>query len=144
MVFNILGTILGMLTFAIAGTLLYNPMHKWGQLWSEWSGMGEKMKDNKMSSADMIFTFGGTFIAGALLSTGMNEVTHLSVLATSKAWMSSSLFTAFVVWLAFFGVATFVNTVYNGSSKKLVGLHLINSLIELLLVGLVLGLFPIK
>jgi|GEM_PF-1473079 len=139
---NFLAVFCGTLAFVISGSLLYNPMHKWGHLWAEWSGMDEKMKEAKMTTEDMVVTFGGTILGGFFLATGMNYVASLIYqIGEISNGLLISLLAAIFIWLTFFGVATFVNATYSGASKKLVGLHMVNSLIELLFVGLVIGFF---
>ena len=143
--FNWLAIILGTLVWIIVESLLYNPMHAWGRLWARESGVIEKMKEQKMTTGDKLFTFGGTIIAGLLMSIGLN---HTAVTARSAIMSTfgvnaliATIMLAFLSWLAFYGVGQFVLASYSGQSRKLIGLHMVNGLIGLLLMGLVLGCF---
>ncbi|MDR0299582.1 MAG: DUF1761 domain-containing protein [Streptococcaceae bacterium] len=143
--FNWLAIILGALIWIIAESLLYNPMHAWGKLWARESGMGERMKEQKMTTGDMIFTFGGTAVAGVLMAIGLNHTVQTAKTAIGSTFgvnpLLSTLMLAFLSWLAFYGVGQFVLAAYSGQSKKLIGLHMVNGLIGLLLMGLMIGLF---
>lgn len=143
MAFNWIAIIIGTLVYVLVGSLLYNPVHAWGRKWGEWSGMTEKMKDQKMSVTDMIFTFGGTLLAGIFLSIAMTHVATTFVQVAKWPWMLATVGLGLLCWLGFYGPATFVMTVYNGGSRKLAGLHLLNGLISLLIVGLAIGFFPL-
>lgn len=55
--------------------------------------------------------------------------------------LMATIMLAFLSWLAFYGVGQFVLAVYSGQSRKLIGLHMVNGLIGLLLMGTVIGLF---
>jgi hypothetical protein len=139
--FNLLAILLSTLTFIISGSLLYNPIHPWGRFWAKEAGMLNK--EHNMSAGDMFFTFGGTAVGGLLLSLALGQVTYWFNKFDHDGWMMTSLQVAFLLWLGVFAVATFVNAAYASQSKKLIGLHLLNGAIELLLMGLVIGLFPV-
>jgi hypothetical protein len=143
--FNWLAIILATIVWIAAEALLYNPMHAWGRFWARESGMGEKMANKKMGVGEMLFTFGGTAIAGLFMSIGLN---HAAISARGGIGHSfgvspllATMMIAFLSWLAFYGVGQFVLAVYSGQSRKLIGLHMMNGFIGLLLMGLVLGLF---
>lgn len=143
--FNWVAIILGTIVWIVAESLLYNPMHGWGKLWARESGMGEKMRDHKMSGGEMAFTFGGTAIAGLLMAIGLNHTVYAAKTAIGSTFhvnpLVASVQLAFLTWLAFYGVGQFILAVYSGQSKKLIGIHMVNGLIGLLLMGLVLGFF---
>ncbi|MDR0297306.1 MAG: DUF1761 domain-containing protein [Streptococcaceae bacterium] len=143
--FNLYAIVLGTLAWIIVESVLYNPMHGWGKLWARESGMGEKMKDHKMTASEMAFTFGGTAIAGILMAIGLNHTVQTAKTAIGSTFgvnpLISTLMLAFLTWLAFYGVGQFILAVYSGQSKKLIGLHMVNGLIGFLVMGLVIGLF---
>lgn len=135
--FNILVTLLGTIVWVLVESLLYNPIHAWGRLWAKESGMDEKMSETKMTTGDMIFTFGGTFVGGLFLSSAFYQVVSWFSRFDNDSWMMTSLQVSLLLWIGVYGVATFVMAVYSGQSRKLVGLHLINGGLGLLAIGLV-------
>lgn len=143
--FNWTAIFLGALVWVIAEALLYNPMHAWGKLWVTESGMAEKMQGKKMPLSDMLFTFGGTIIVGVFMAIGLLHTAinaRAGIMATFGVNpLVATIQLALLSWLAFYGVGQFVLAVYSGQSKKLIGIHMVNGLIGLVLMGLVLGLF---
>lgn len=143
--FNWLAIILGTLIWVIAESLLYNPMHAWGKFWAEESSMGKKMDSQKMKASDMLFTFGGTIIAGLLMAIGLNHIATTARAGIIHTFgvngLVATVMLAFLSWLAFYGVGQFVLAAYSGQSRKLIGLHMVNGLVGLLLMGLVIGFF---
>lgn len=123
------------------GSLLYNPIHKWGKFWAKESGMEAKMENQRMTTGEMIFTFGGTIIGGVLLSSAAYQVVYWFAKNDNDGWLMTSLQSSLLLWLGVYGVSTFVMAVYSGQSKKLVGLHLVNGFLGLLAIGLVIGFF---
>jgi hypothetical protein len=117
---------IGTLAWVFVESLLYNPMHAWGRFWAKESGMDEKMNNTKMTTGDMIFTFGGTIFGGLLLSSAVYQIVYWFFKFDNDGWTITSFQVAILLWLGVYGVATFVMAVYSGQSRKLVGLHLIN------------------
>lgn len=140
--FNLIAILLATLAFMISGSLLYNPIHAWGRFWAKESGMLNK-ESHHMSAGDVVFTFGGTAVGGLLLAFTLGQVTYWFNKFDHDGWMMTSLQVAFLLWLGVFAVATFVNAAYAGQSKKLIGLHLLNGTIELVIMGIIIGLFPV-
>ncbi len=138
--FNLLATLLGTVAWVLVESLLYNPVHAWGRFWAKESGMDEKMSGTKMTTGEMIFTFGGTILGGILLSSAAYQVVYWFAQLDNDSWMMTALQVAFLLWIGVYGVATFVMAVYSGQSRKLVGLHLVNGGLGLLAIGLVIGL----
>ncbi|QPS71522.1 DUF1761 domain-containing protein [Lactococcus garvieae] len=138
--FNLLATLLGTVAWVLVESLLYNPIHAWGRFWAKESGMDEKMSGTKMTTGEMIFTFGGTILGGILLSSAAYQVVYWFAQLDNDSWMMTALQVAFLLWIGVYGVATFVMAVYSGQSRKLVGLHLVNGGLGLLAIGLVIGL----
>ena len=132
--------IFGTLSWVVVESLLYNPMHKWGKFWAKESGMAEKMADQQMTTGDMLFTFGGTIVGGILLSAATYQVVYWFAIFDHDGWLTTSLQVACLLWLGVYGVATFVMAVYSGQSRKLVGLHLVNGFLGVIVLGLVVGL----
>jgi hypothetical protein len=138
--FNLLATLLGTVAWVLVESLLYNPIHAWGRFWAKESGMDEKMSGTKMTTGEMIFTFGGTILGGILLSSAAYQIVYWFAQLDNDSWMMTALQVAFLLWIGVYGVATFVMAVYSGQSRKLVGLHLVNGGLGLLAIGLVIGL----
>lgn len=137
--FNMLAILLGTIAWILVESLLYNPIHSWGRFWAKESGMQEKMSDNKMTTGDMIFTFGGTILGGILLTSAAYQITYWFSRFDNDSWMMTSLQVSLLLWMSVYGVSTFVMAVYSGQSRRLVGLHLVNGGLGLLAVGLVIG-----
>ena len=129
--FNLIAILLATLAFMISGSLLYNPIHAWGRFWAKESGMLNKERHH-MSAGDVVFTFGGTAVGGLLLAFTLGQVTYWFNKFDHDGWMMTSLQVAFLLWLGVFG-----------QSKKLIGLHLLNGAIELVIMGIIIGLFPV-
>jgi hypothetical protein len=145
MTFNWLSIVLGTLVWIIAESLLYNPMHAWGRFWARESGMDAKMAEQKMTTGDMVFTFGGTALVGLIMSIGLSHTAENARASIMTGFgvnaLVATVMLAFLSWLAFYGVGQFVLAAYSGQSRKLIGLHMVNGLVGLLLMGLVLGIF---
>ncbi|AWN66943.1 DUF1761 domain-containing protein [Lactococcus lactis subsp. lactis] len=137
--FNWQVTLFGTVAWIIVESLLYNPIHRWGKFWAKESGMEVKMENQTMTTGDMIFTFGGTIIGGILLSSAAYQIVCWFAKNDNDGWLMTSLQGSLLLWLGVYGVATFVMAVYSGQSKKLVGLHLVNGFLGLLVIGLVIG-----
>ncbi len=142
--FNWLSIFAGTLAWVMVESLLYNPVHAWGRFWAKESGMAEKMEKQKMSVSDMLFTFGGTLLVGVFMAIGLSHAVKTASAGIGSTFgvspLVAALMMAFLNWLAFYGVGQFVLAAYSGQSKKLIGLHLLNGLIGLLVLGLVIGL----
>jgi len=132
---NLSAVLLATLVFAALARTIYHHSHRAQKLPSNNSKLA-KLNEHKG------LTISASLVCGALLAIGLAQTTHLANQVSNIPWFLLSLLTAFVVWLSFISVSTFMSSASIGTSKWHILQRMVGSLGMLLLMAVPIGLLP--
>lgn len=111
-----------------------------GRSWIKLTGRSEKDLDSMGSSMlPIALAVLGNLIAAWVLA-HLVFLSHFFYASKDYSWLSSSLLTAFFVWLGFQVTLIMIHDSFEGRRKKLMAMTAVNQLVVLLAMGLVIGL----
>ena len=132
-------SILAVVVAAIASTVVGSAWYSqglFGSLWMRHSGISpeklEEMKKKGMATS---------YISGLLASVITAYILAAMIGLTGAATLGSALFLAFLIWLGFYATTQLGSVIWERKSLKLYFVHTFGSLLSLLIMALIIGLW---
>lgn len=120
----------------VVGFIWYSPP-VFGEMWRKLIGMKKETMQKGPAPTAWILTLLGAFLQAYVLA----YVTYLSFTFFDNSWMTTSLMTAFYMWIGFQLSMILTHDVFEQRPNKLTMLTAGNQLATLLAMGLVIGIF---
>lgn len=136
---NYWAVLLAALSTMVVGSIWYSK----GVFGNLWAKLARVNLNRKVTGSEMFILMSSAFVASAVTAYVMAHVTFLSHNFFGNSWMQDSLTTAFWLWLGLVATRLYVHDAFENRRKKLTLLNVAHELVTILVMGAIIGFFPV-
>ena len=132
---NYLAVLLAGLSTMVVGSIWYTPK-VFGNTWAK---LAHVDLNKKLSTADMVYLYGGALLASLVTATVLAHVAFMTHKFMGNEFLLDTVTTAFWLWLGFTALRVFTHDSFEGRRKKLTLLTFGNEFVTVMVMALIIG-----